>query len=226
MPSDPGPVPEATPRSPLGRRWAWAFMLLVAGQMAVSAILLPASIDATLSRLPASADEADRRAVVEMLTQDEQVRLVFLPVRLGAGMAALAFWVKILCRLFTRKPLPRYRFFLAVVVQAELFWLLGRAAAAARSLWWPAADPAKNLLTPFSLADLLSPSAGHIAAVAGSAVSPFAAMTVVALALGLCTGCGFRPFRGALVAILAWAGGVLSGIGLLAAAQALLGAPL
>lgn len=217
---------EAAARIHARQRWLGAFALLAAGHILVSALALPASIDATLAHLPESANDADRLAVASMLEQEQLVRSLFLPIRLGAAWAVYALWVVFLCRAFSRNVLPRYRAILGLVVHAELFGLLARAAALVRHRWWPSVEPARDLLPPFSLADLLPPALGHLPAVAASFVNPFSAMSLVTLGLGLCAACGFRPLKGFALALFAWAGGAAGLLGLLYVVQIMLhGAP-
>ncbi len=219
-------VTEAAARFLNRQHWPGTFAVLVAGHLLVSALTLPLSIEATLARLPASAGTADRQAVAAMLEQEQIVRSVFLPIRLGITLGVYAFWVVVLCRVFSRNVVPRTRVILGLVVYAELFVLLARAAALLRSRWWPSGDPARDLLPPFSLAELLPPAFGHLSTVAASLVNPFSALSVVTLAVGLCAACGFRPMKGLSVALLAWAGGAAGSLGLLYGARIVLhGAP-
>jgi hypothetical protein len=204
------------------RRWVGVFALLVAGHILVSALTLPASIEATLARLPESADTADRQAVTAMLEQEQTVRSVFLPIRLGLALGVYALWVVVLCRVFSRNVVPRYRVILGLVVYAELFGLMGRAAALVRWYWWPSGDFTRDLLPPFSLAEIFPPEFGHLSTVAASFVNPFSALSIVTLGLGLCVACGFRPMRGFALALLAWAGGAAGSLGLLYATRIVL----
>jgi hypothetical protein len=219
-------VTEAVGRILARQRWGGMFALLAAGHILVAALTLPASIEATLTRLPESANTAARQAVAAMLEQEQTVRSVFLPIRLGMTLGVYALWVVVLCRVFSQNVVPRYRVIMALVVHAEVFGLMGRAAALVRCRWWPSGDPARDLLPPFSLADLLSPASGHLPTVAASFVNPFCALSIVTLGLGLCAACGLRPVKGCALALVAWAGGVVGSIGLLYAAQILFqGAP-
>lgn len=206
--------------------WIPVFAVLVAGHILVSVLTLPSSIEATLARLPASADAADRQAVVAMLEQEQIIRSVFFPIRLGIALGVYALWVVFLCRVFSRDVVPRYRIILGLVVYAEVFVLLARAAALARCHWWPSGDPARDLLPPFSLADLLPLASDHLAVVAASFMNPFSALSVVTLGLGLCVSCRFRPGKGYVLALIAWTGGAVGSLALLYAARTLLhGAP-
>jgi hypothetical protein len=219
-------VTEAVARIVARQRWVGMFVVLAAGHILVSALTLPTSIEATLGRLPESANTADRQAVAAMLEQEQIVRSAFLPIRLGAAWAVFALWVVFLCRVFSLNVVPRYRVILALVVHAELFGLMGRAAALVRCRWWPSGDPARDLLPPFSLAELFPPASGHLPTVAAAFVNPFAALSLVTLGLGLCAACGSRPMKGFVLALLAWAGGAAGSLGLLYAARILLhGAP-
>jgi hypothetical protein len=207
-------------------RWISVFAVLVAGHILVSAFTLQSSIQATLARLPASADAADRQAVVSMLEQEQIVRSVFFPIRLGLALGIYTFWVVLLCRVFSRGVVPRYRVILGLVVYAEVFGLLARVAALVRCRWWPSGDPARDLLPPFSLADLLPTAADHLTVVAASSMNPFSALSVVTLGIGLCVTCRFRPEKGYALALLAWAGGAAGSLALLYAARIVLhGAP-
>jgi hypothetical protein len=204
------------------QRWVGVFALLVAGHILVSALTLPASIEATLARLPESASTADRQAAAAMLKQEQIVRSVFLPIRLGLALGVYAIWVFVLCRVFSRNIVPRYRVILGLVVYAELFGLMARAAALVRCRWFPSGDPARDLLPPFSLAEIFPQPLGHLPMVAASLVNPFSVLWIVSLGLGLCAACGFRPLKGFALALLAWTGGAVGTVGLLFAARILL----
>jgi len=188
------------------QRWFGFAVLLVAGHILVSTLLLPVSIRATVEHLPSSASETDRGAVAAMLEQEHFAHSVFLPLRLVGGWATFALWLWLLCRAFAREVIPRYRGMLALVVYAELCELLARIAIFIRSSLWSTGDAARDLLPLLGLADLLLPTGNRILSLALGPVNVFSAMFVAWIALGLHRTCRFHPARSIGVALIAWAG--------------------
>lgn len=183
--------------------WLMAATCLSFISVAMMIIMRSHVFEMTMSHLPSSATNDDKRMLTSLFDQRLGAELAFLPIRLLAGWVCTALVIFFLQTMWSSHDRMQFQQIFSLEIHAEVFTIVGRIAAGF-ALLFSTHDLKVILSIPLGLDSILPPSENIITSMFLNSINIFSLGYICVLGIGLSVFGKLHTAKGCITSLLAW----------------------